>query len=82
MDYTNSLFNLVCIVIAGDETGYIYYLPQYPQYDLDGNAAPKADEDFETDYPVSFFVAASFTEFLKLLVVPPPGLFETGTEWE
>lgn len=75
MDYTDSLFNLVCTVINGDEFGYVYYLPQYPQYDQEGNSRPNEDGDVE--YPFSFFVAESFTQFLERLVEPPAGLFET-----
>src|SRR5262249_19576242 len=43
MDYTDSLFNLVCLVLSGDKLGSVYYLPQYPQYDAEGN--PYQNED-------------------------------------
>jgi hypothetical protein len=72
-DYTDSLFNLVCISLVGDEFGAIYYLPQYPQYDAEANPHPNEEDE----YPFSLFIADNFTQFLERLTEPPAGLFDT-----
>lgn len=71
-DHTGTSFHLVCLELK-NAAGSVYYLPQYDGEDPTTFAEDDARHD--PDYPTSYFVADSFTAFLKLLTDPPPGLF-------